>query len=524
MGIYLNPDNKNFEFLKKEDIFVDKSLMISIINKYINKENRFICVSRPRRFGKSTDANMLIAYYSKGCSSNYLFGDLKISRNDAYQKHLNKYNIIAIDVMDFYYKFKDIKDMKAHITKILMIEIKREFPDVFFYDDQDLSLSLLNVYDQIGEQFIFILDEWDCVLRDPQSDEEKKKQFLEFLRTLFKTKTCISLVYMTGILPIKKYGDESALNMFDEISMIEPKPLEEFMGFTENEVKQLCIENNMDFNEMKLWYDGYQIINEVSIYSPRSIVKAISTKTCRSYWTKTGTFDSLSKYINMNFDGLKETIIQLLAGEEIKVDTEGFQNDMSIFKNKDDVLTMLVHLGYLGYHRETGTVYIPNKEVVNSFIQSIKTTQYEKTYQAIYNSQSLLESTWQMNEEKVAKGLEEVHDSFINSNLKYNDENSLYTTIMIAYYTSRDYYTPIRELPTGKGFCDIAFIPFNSNYPAMIIELKYDKNVETTIDQIKNKNYVQSLEHYHGNLLLVGINYDKKDKKHIAKIEKFTKE
>ncbi|MCD7893948.1 MAG: ATP-binding protein [Erysipelotrichaceae bacterium] len=524
MGIYLNPDNTWFTKSRNKPIYVDKSMLIQHLNSIIGIDDCYVCVSRPRRFGKSTDANMLVAYYSKGCSSNELFDDLKISQTESYHTHLNKHNIIFIDLMEIYSKYKNFKDMKKFITKVLMIEIKQAYPDVFYYDDNDLNLSLRNVYDQLKEQFIFIFDEWDCVLRNKNSTEQDKIDFLEFLSELFKNRPYISFVYMTGILPIKKYGDESALNMFDEISMIEPEPLEEFMGFTEDEVKCLCEENNMDFNEMKSWYDGYYIGQNMSIYSPRSIVKAISSKICRSYWTKTGTFENLSKHINMNFDGLKETVIQLLAGEEIKVDTGGFQNDMSIFRSKDDVLTMLIHLGYLGYNRNNETVYIPNKEIIDSFIQSIKTPQYEQTYKAICNAQELLESTWDMNEEKVAEGLEEVHDSFINSNLKYNDENSLYTTIMMAYFTARNYYTPFRELPSGKGFCDIAFIPYNPNHPVMIVELKYDKDVETAIDQIKERKYTQNLEHYHGNLLLVGITYNKGEKKHIAKIEKFVKE
>ncbi len=524
MGKFLNPGNARFKTTKSKKIYVDKSLLIHQVYNYAIQTNEFICISRPRRFGKSTDAKMLVAYFSKGCDSSALFNDLKISQTQMYHEHLNKHNVIFINMQEFYDKYNNVKDMLEFLSKSVLRDLFRVYKDVDYLDNKDLPNCLDDIYVELDEHFIFIIDEWDCVLRNKNATSEDKKEFLKFMNRLLKEKEYVTLAYMTGILPIKKYGDESALNTFDEINMIEPEPFEKFMGFTEDEVKNLCLNNSIDFDEMKVWYDGYQITNDISIYSPRSICKAITLKQCKSYWTKTGTFENLAKHIAMDFDGLKESVIQLIAGEEVRVDTAGFQNDMSTFKSKDDVLTMLIHLGYLGYNRKNESVYIPNKEVIDSFIQSIKTPKYEQTYKAIERAQKLLESTWDMDEEKVASGLEEVHDSFINSNLKYNDENSLYTTIMLAYFTARDYYTPFREMPTGKGFCDVAFIPYHPNYPAMIIELKYDKNVETAIDQIKDRNYSQNLKHYHGNLLLVGITYNKGEKKHIAKIEKFVKE
>ncbi|MCD7808001.1 MAG: ATP-binding protein [Erysipelotrichaceae bacterium] len=524
MGKHLNPSNRGFVLSRNAPIYVDKSLLIQKTNEIIDTKDRFVCVSRPRRFGKSTDAKMLIAYYSKDCDSTSLFNDLKISQTDMYHEHLNKHNVIFIDMQSFYDKYSNVKEMLQFLSKSVLRDLFRVFKNVDYLDNTDLPDSLDDIYVELEEHFIFIIDEWDSVLRNKNATSEDKKEFLKFMNRLLKEKEYVSLAYMTGILPIKKYGDESAINMFDEINMIEPQQYENFMGFTEDEVKDLCLKNNMDFDQMKVWYDGYHITDHTSIYSPRSIIKAISSKECNCYWSKTGTFENLANHISMDFDGLKEAVIQLLAGEKVKVDTAGFQNDMSTFKSKDDVLTMLIHLGYLGYDRQSEQVYIPNKEVIDSFIQSIKTPKYEQTYKAIERAQKLLESTWDMDEEKVASGLEEVHDSFINSNLKYNDENSLYTTIMLAYFTARDYYTPFREMPTGKGFCDVAFIPYNPSYPAIIIELKYDKDVETAIDQIKERNYSQNLKHYHGNLLLVGITYNKGEKKHIAKIEKFVKE
>ncbi|MCD7840324.1 MAG: PD-(D/E)XK nuclease domain-containing protein, partial [Erysipelotrichaceae bacterium] len=291
----------------------------------------------------------------------------------------------------------------------------------------------------------------------------------------------------------------------------------------------LCTKNNINYNEMKNWYDGYHLDNNVSVYSPQSIVTTIMDRKFTNHWSKTGAFTTLKNHIIMDFDGLKEDVESLIAGEEVKVSIVSFQNDMSLFNSKDDVLTLLIHLGYLGYNNENKTVYIPNKEVLLSFVEAIKTPKYKRTSKSIQKSQDLLEATWNLDEETVANNIEYMHDQYINSNQMYNNENSLYTTIFMSYFTAQDYYTISREYPTGKGFCDIAFIPFNPIHPAMIIELKYNKDVNTAISQIKEKNYPSSLELYHGNLLLVGITYDKDNtnedyKHHICKIEKFIKE
>ncbi|MCD8027213.1 MAG: ATP-binding protein [Erysipelotrichaceae bacterium] len=523
MGTYLNPDNIEYIETYNNPIYVDKSLLISHMNARIGTKEKFICVARPRRFGKSTDATMLLAYYSKGCDSTSLFNNLKISKDPSYKKHINKHNIIFIDIMEFYSEFKNIKEMSDYITKILIMELKLEFPNVLFYDENNLNLSMRNIYSQTKERFILILDEWDCVLRDKEATEEKKKEFLEFLRKLFKTQPYVELVYMTGILPIKKYGDESALNMFDEVSMLDPLGLEEFMGFTEKEVKYLCETNHMDFKEMQQWYDGYHFKNGISIYSPRSIVQALIHKECKSYWTNTGTFGTLKDYIKENRDGLKDAVIDLLAGKSLTVNTKTFQNDMSKFSSKDDVLTLLIHLGYLSYDSVQQEVCIPNKEVIDPFVQAVSQLSWGQPSIAFTNSMDLLKATWNLDEDKVAQYIEEAH--LETSIIQYNDENALAYTIYFAYIAANNYYTPIRQMPTGEGFADIAYIPYDSTYPTIIVELKWQDSPETAINQIINRKYCHGLKHYKGNILLVGITYNKdsknKDyKKHYCKIIK----
>ena len=518
MGIYLNPQNTLFQNMKNSEIYVDHSLMIENINKIINTENNKLCVSRPRRFGKSTDANMLVAYYSKGCDSSNIFKDLKISQTELYQKHLNQHNVIHINMQDFLSKTHDIDKMIILLTKLIFRDIKKVYQDIEYFDIDDLIQVLEDVYAEVNERFIFVIDEWDCIFREYKNNKEAQSQYLDFLRNLLKDKPYVSLCYMTGILPIKKYGTHSALNMFDEISMVDPGLLPEFMGLTEKEVENLCIKYDVSFEMMKQWYDGYRLTKEISVFSPRSVVASITRKKFDNYWTNTETYEALRVYIDMNYDGLKDEVVKLLAGEDVRINTDKFQNDMTTFKSKDDVLTLLIHLGYLGYNSSNQTCYIPNKEVTSSFIASIEDSSWNETTKALLNSRALLEATWNRDEELVAKYIEEAHlDTAI---LTYNNENALSYTISIAYMYARNHYTIIREMPSGKGYADMVFIP-KDDKPAMIVELKWNQEVETAIDQIKEKKYPKGLEKYRDNLLLVAISYDKKTKKHSCVIEKY---
>ena len=518
MGIYLNPQNTLFQNMKNSEIYVDHSLMIENINKIINTENNKLCVSRPRRFGKSTDANMLVAYYSKGCDSSNIFKDLKISQTELYQKHLNQHNVIHINMQDFLSKTHDVDKMIILLTKLIFRDIKKIYQDIEYFDIDDLIQVLEDVYVEVNERFIFVIDEWDCIFREYQGDKRAQEKYLDFLRNLLKDKPYVSLCYMTGILPIKKYGTHSALNMFDEISMVDPELLPEYMGFTEKEVEELCHQYNISYDEMKEWYDGYHLTDTISTFSPRSVVASITRKKFGNYWTSTETYEALRVYIDMNYDGLKDDIVKLLAGEHVAVQTTSFQNDMTTFDTKDDVLTLLIHLGYLGYNSFNQTCYIPNKEVIDSFVNSIRSSNWNETTKALLNSRALLEATWNRDEELVAKYIEEAHlDTAL---LTYNNENALSYTISIAYMYARNHYTIIREMPSGKGYADMVFIP-KDDKPAMIVELKWDHEAETAIDQIREKKYPKGLEKYRDNLLLVAISYDKKTKKHSCVIEKY---
>ena len=517
MGLYLNPRNDSFQQAINNPIYVDKSLLINYTNQLIGTGDNKLCVSRPRRFGKSTDANMLVAYYSKGCDSHHIFDSLKISQTAHYLEHLNQHHVIHINMQDFLSKTHDINKMILLLAKLIFREIKKVFPNVDYIDSSNLVQVMEDVYVEASARFIFIIDEWDCIFREYKQDKEAQKQYLDFLRNLLKDKPYVELAYMTGILPIKKYGTHSALNMFEEISMIDPGLLSEFMGFTEAEVQDLCIQYNVSYDEMKQWYDGYHMTDSLSTLSPRSVVASLIRNRFGNYWTSTETYEALQVYIDLNKDGLKDSVIEMLAGESVPVQTSSFQNDMTTFDTKDDVLTLLIHLGYLGYNSSDHTCYIPNKEVIDSFVNSIRKSNWEETTKALLNSRELLQATWREDEEAVAKYIEEAHLN--TSILTYNNENALAYTLSLAYITARDDYTIIREMPTGKGFADLVFIPRHDK-PAMILELKWDQEVKTAIDQIKDKKYPKRLEKYKDNLLIVGISYNKKTKKHTCHIEK----
>ena len=518
MGIYLNPSNIDFQQALNSKIYVDKSMLIDYSNSVIYTEQKFICVSRPRRFGKSMAANMLTAYYSRGCDSGEMFSNLKISKADTFEKHLNRYNVIHINMVNFLERSKSIDDMLDYLGKRLIHEIKKENGDVDCFDWNDLISVLDEIFHEKKIPFIFIIDEWDCIFREHKNDTDAQTKYLDFLRSLLKDQSYVALAYMTGILPIKKYGKHSAINAFYEYSMTYADPISEFTGFTEGEVKLLCKKYDKPFEEMKRWYDGYNL-NGISIYNPKSVVESILRGQFNNYWTSTETYEALKVYIEMNFDGLKDTIIELLAGQKSIIDTTTFSNDMVTFETKDDVLTLLVHLGYLTYDFYTKEVSIPNYEISEQFASTIKVMGWSEVANSLKLSDELLKATLNGNEEKVAELIDKAH-SDNTSILKYNDENSLSCVISLAYYSARKTYTIERELSAGKGFADLVFRPRkNNSNPAMIVELKYDKSADSALDQIKKRQYADCLKDYSGEILLVGINYNKNDKRHTCKIK-----
>ncbi|MCD8130786.1 MAG: ATP-binding protein [Lachnospiraceae bacterium] len=527
MGIYLNPGNKGFKGILN-GTYVDKTGLIDYVNSTINTSpDRLTCFSRPRRFGKSFAAKMLCAYYDKSCDSRALFEGLEISRKESFEKYLNQFDVIYLDITRFISTAEDIKNVVRDIQKKVIEELRQAYPDCVKEGETVLADALAAVSQRTDNEFVVIIDEWDALFREAKNDSGLQKEYVQLLRGLFKggtvTDETIAAAYITGILPIKRYGTESALTDFQEFTMTKPDILASYVGFTEDEVCRLCEERNISFEKMKRWYDGYSFETIASVYSPNSVMSAIRRRSFRSYWTTSETYESLKDYISMNFDGLKDAIVAALAGQRIGIETLSFQNDLTSFKSRDDVLTLLIHLGYFAYDEPRNQAYIPNLEVAESFKVAVQNTDWRGVNRALRASEDLLNAAISFNSQAVAAALDEVHSSE-TSILQYNDENSLSCAITIAFYTARNYYTIIRELPTGKGFADLAFLPRKGiDKPAMIVELKYDKTADTAIQQIKDRRYQGALKDYGGELLLVGINYDKADenKRHTCLIEKW---
>lgn len=525
MGRYLNVGNAGFENVVN-GAYVDKTGLIEYMNSTLGTKKKMTCVSRPRRFGKSFAAQMLCAYYDKSCDSSLLFENLSIAQTKDYHRYLNRFDVIYLDITGFLAKSKE-KDEKRDPVEILNDEVVTDLQNVYPEVTAHAALPdmLLAVSEATGNTFLFIIDEWDALFRETKDDQKIQEKYIQLLRVLFKnsgsTDKTIAGAYMTGILPIKKYGTQSALTDFKEFTMIHPEPLEEYVGFTELEVKKLCEGAKLKFEDFQKWYDGYELGDHIHIYNPNSVMEALARGRIGNYWTQSETYESLKLYIDMNEDGLQECISQMLCGEHIPLDVETFQNDMVSLSGRDDVLTLMVHLGYLTYHYDEETVSIPNEELRKEFMRAVRNSGHHALISLIKKSKTLLDSTIALDSDAVAKAIAEVHSAETAPNF-YNNEQALRSVIRMAYLACIDDYQEIQELPSGMGYADVVFIPKKrSAKPAMVIELKWNKAVDTAIRQIKDRNYPQALTGLSSSILLVGVSYDEKSKEHTCVIEEF---
>lgn len=522
MGKYLNPGNAGFAAVRKKD-YLDKTGLISYINSTLGTSRKLTCVSRARRFGKSFAAQMLCAYYDKSCDSRELFEGLEISESPSFQTGLNRYDVLYLDIIWFIGIAENKKDILKNMQRELLADLREAYPEYVGTGEKSLQMALLNISMKTGNKFIFIIDEWDALFREAKEELALQKEYVQLLRGLFRsglTDRMIEAVYMTGILPIKKYGTQSALSDFQEFTMISPMPLERYFGFTEEEVFGLCEKYNWNFEEMRRWYDGYRMGENIHMFNPKSVLDAIARKQFDSYWTQTETYESLRAYIGMNFDGLKDAIVSMLGGSECRIETETFQNDMTTFKSRDDVLTLLAHLGYLAYDSATKSVYIPNQEIREEFVRTVRNGDSPELVRLIQDSDRLMEATLHMDGNEVARLIGQIHDRNCAPQF-YNNEQALRAVIQLAYISRVRDYLEFQEFPGGRGYADILFMPKRGNdKPLLLVELKWNKSAEGAIAQIKEKGYMEEVKHYGSGLLLVGINYNERTKKHTCVIEK----
>lgn len=381
MGRFLNKGNDGFRAVVNGE-FVDKSALIEIVNATLNTERQFTCVSRARRFGKSVGAKMLYAYYDLWSASRDVFNGLSIMSSPSFDRHFRRYPVIYLDMTDFVTRYPE-NEIVRHIQSDVIEEVKEIFPDVPYRDNADLADVLYTVASHpYMDKFIMIIDEWDAILREYKEESGVVEQYIKLLRGLFKSTNAMSTfagVYMTGILPIKKYDTQSALNNFHEYSVVQPGPMAECFGFTADEVRNLCDKYKMDYASLAEWYDGYQIGRCKRMFNPTSVMTALYNQYCDCYWANTGTYGTVAHYIKMNYDGLKDDVIRLLAGQSCSVNTKNFQNDLNVINSKNDILTILIHLGYLSFDRDTSTCRIPNKEIAMDFENAVEDTGWNVT-------------------------------------------------------------------------------------------------------------------------------------------------
>ncbi len=490
MPRFLNKNNEKFARFSKTKYFVDKTVFL---NKLLEKDDneKFICNSRPRRFGKSVTADMLVAYFSKGAESKELFAPLKCVKDHAFLQNMNQYNTIFVDMQaQFTTAQKKKIPPNQYLEKNIVKELHIEYPS-FISSEETLEESLSTIYYETGSQFVIIFDEWDYPIRELEEDSPDRAIYIDFLRGLFKNsdaKDYIRLAYLTGILPIIRAKGQSAVNNFHEYTMVKAKDFAPYIGFTEGETRSLCEKYQVDFQKVKEWYNGYSL-NGTAIYNPLSVVEAVANNDFDQHWTETGTYSDIRELINMNMDGVLDSILLMLSGEKIPLNTHGCKNDMHTFANKDQVITTLVHLGYIAYDSQTQEAYIPNKEVQKVFEDYAAYGYPDRFTKFAGYAQEVLISIEHEDAERVAEILQIMHNEFVSS-IRYHDENSLCCVIMIAMLASlKTYHKAVREFPCGKGFADLVYLPLrkDTNKPAILMELKWNKSAKTAITQIKER-------------------------------------
>lgn len=516
MAIYLNTIKclENFKQLYNTRYYVDKSMIIEKLNERIETADKYVCITRPRRFGKSSVTDMLGAYYSKAVGSKDIFYKLKISKSESYEEYLNKYNVISISFNKIPDENNTYDNYIGTIKKGLIDDLKSMYPNMEikpFYTLSDILYAT-------GEKFIFIFDEWDYIFSN-KLFEENQNDFLEFIRQLLKDQPYVALAYMTGVLPIKKYSSGSALNMFDEFTFLKDRIYDEYFGFTREEVLNLCQKTTeVKFNELESWYNGYLTSKGKRLYNPRSVVKALQNGYCESYWTNTGAMDEVAEYLKFNTLEIREDVIEMVSGGEIDIFiNEEFRAGQRDPRTKEEIYSAMIVLGFLSYH--DGYLKIPNKELMLEFERALKDEAFGEVAKIIENSRNMLKATVNGDIKTVEKLLHDIHNSEIPI-LQYNDENSLACVLTLAYLSARDTYRVEREEKTGKGYADFTFHPRRKRDTAFIVELKKDESVDKAIEQIKEKEYVQKFKKENNEVLAVAICYDSKLKEHFCKIEK----
>lgn len=533
MGMFLN-NRAPFEAYKitaDDRYFVDKSALLEELIPSIGREQRFLCITRPRRFGKTVMANMVAAYFGKTVDSKDIFKNLVISKSKMYEKYINKYDIIYIDFSRLPENCQTYNQYINRIKTGIKKDLLEEFPELLLQEEMSLWDIFSKIFQKTNRKFFFVMDEWDAVFHMPFVSQKERQEYLLFLKNLLKDQVYVELAYMTGILPIAKYSAASELNMFVEYNMATRERFSSYFGFSEEEVDQLfekyksvTMHPRITRQDLKIWYDGYCTASGEQLYNPRSIICALSDNQLGSYWTGSGPYDEIFYYIKGNINKIKEDFILMISGERIEAKIQEYAATAEELTTKNQVYSAMVIYGLLTY--EDGEVFIPNRELMYKYNELLLTNEsLGYVYRLAKESQRMLKATLTGDIQTMAEILEYAHNTE-SPILSYNNEIELSAIVNLVYLAARDKYRVEREDKAGKGYVDFIFYPEKKNSPAIILELKVDSSPEEAIQQIKDKQYILRFKgklaeesRYTGDILLVGINYDKETKKHTCKIE-----
>ncbi|MCD8118112.1 MAG: ATP-binding protein [Lachnospiraceae bacterium] len=536
MGFYLN-SNDSFSQYRDETAkpyFIDKTGMLEELIPLVEQGGNNLCITRPRRFGKSTVATMIGSYFGRGIDAHEVFDSLQIAEKPGYHEHLNQHNVIYIDFSKYDEECDNYRDYIGNIKELLKEDLREAYPEVRFREKGSVGEDLKRIHQITGERFIFVFDEWDCIFHKDFFTKRDRKSYVSFLANLTKGMGYVLFTYMTGVLPIAKYSQSDTLNNFMEYTMASQPMYNEYFGFTEGEVDDLyrrycriCAQPSVTREDLSIWYDGYHTAAGTRMYNPRSVVYALTNNHLASYWTGSGQYAEIAEYITgktAKIEGLRDDVILMAAGESVPASVEEYAATAMNLSTKEEVFSAMVVYGFLNY--ENGYVRIPNKELMDEFS---KTLRREKDYRYILElereSKRLLEATIAGKTDVVEEVLEFVHNS--ESPLKaYNDEAELSGCIKLAYIAARDRYNIQREDQAGIGYVDYIFYPYDRKDPGIIIELKVNATPEYAIGQIKEKKYALKFKgkigekpKTEGQILAVGIAYKKKSKVYKCKIE-----
>ncbi len=527
MGVYLNPGNEEFASILRSPPYVDKSGLIAFMNERLGTPQNLICHTRPRRFGKTFAAQMLVAYYTRRADSQPLFDSLSIAKTDPCLRFLNQADTIFWDIARFASCFPDNPAaILPSLCRWTNEELIAAFPDVSPSEDLPLAERLLRISTQTGRRFFILIDEWDVLFREAKDNSLLLNQYRHFLSSLFQgtvARRSLLGAYLTGILPISCCGAESALTDFEEFTMTSPGALGEFIGFTQQEVKQLCHAYDRDFSKLRSLYEGYLIKGIGPVYNPLDVRKAVTSGECQPYWTPTASYESLRHRLELPLDGLSDAVIHLLTGGRQPVDVQSFRNNLATLSHRDDVLSLLVHLGYLGYDQKAAQVFIPNEEIREEFLRTFKKSSRPALAKAVERSDKLLKAVLNGDEEEAGLLIDEAHNASTSPTF-YNNEQALRSVIILAFLSAVNHYHRFEEIAGGRGYVDLCFIPLRtSTKPPLLVELKWNKTASAALEQVKEKKYADVFRRFGFSgreAILVGVNYAPETGKHDCRIER----